>query len=334
VEREARFASGVNIHMKTLLVLFIALLPAAAYPADPAFPTRPIRIVVPFPPGGGSDYVARLLGTKFPEALGQNGVVDNRPGAASLLGTRLVAGAPNDGYTLLLADTPFAINQEIYSNAGYHPLKSFSLVTQLAVTPIMLVVHPALPAQNVQEFVALAKAQPRKLTMSNGGIGSVAQLAAALLMINTGMELTTVQYKGGGPALIGLMAGEVQSNVAPAPVAMPHIKSGKIRALGVASAKRSAFAPDVPTMTEAGVPGFIVTNWYIIAAPANTPAATVGRLHEACSKILAQRDTVDHLARALIEATPSPTPRAVNDMIASEIQRWSRVVKQADIRVD
>lgn len=319
--------------MKTVLVLLIALMSASAHPADSTYPTRPIRIVVPFPPGGGSDLIARLLATKFADALGQNGVVDNRPGAGSLIGTKLVAGSPNDGYTVLLADTPFAVNPEIYSNAGYHPLKDFAMVTQLAATPIMLVVSPSLPVHSAQEFIALAKAQPRKLTMSNGGVGSIGQLATAVLMINAGIELTGVQYKGGGPALIGLLAGEVVSNVAPAPVAMPHMKSGKVRALGVASPKRSAFAPDVPTMLEGGVK-FVVTNWYIIAAPANTPPAILAKLNDACAKILSQRDSVDQLARALIEVAPSASPREVRDMITSETARWSRVVKQADIRVE
>jgi tripartite-type tricarboxylate transporter receptor subunit TctC len=319
--------------MKTVLVLLIALMSASAYPADSTYPNRPIRIVVPFPPGGGSDLIARLLATKFADALGQNGVVDNRPGAGSLLGTKLVAASPNDGYTVLLADTPFAVNPEIYSNAGYHPLKNFAMVTQLATTPMLLVVSPSLPVHSAQEFVALAKAQPRKLTMSNGGVGSIGQLSTAVLMINAGIELTGVQYKGGGPALIGLLAGEVNSNVAPAPVAMPYIKSGKVRALGVTSAKRSAFAPDVPTMLEGGVK-FLVTTWYIIAAPADTPAAIIGKLHDACTKILSQRDSVDHLARALIEVAPSSSPREVRDMISAETARWSRVVKQADIKVE
>jgi tripartite-type tricarboxylate transporter receptor subunit TctC len=319
--------------MKTLLVLLLALMSASAYPADPTYPNRPIRIVVPFPPGGGSDLIARLLATKLPDAVGQNGVVDNRPGAGSLIGTKLVAGSPNDGYTVLLADTPFAVNQEIYSNAGYHPLKNFTMVTQLATTPMLLVVSPSLPVQNAREFVALAKAQPGKLTMSNGGVGSIGQLAAAVLMINSGIELTGVQYKGGGPALIGLMASEVVSNVAPAPVAMPHIKSGKVRALGVTSAKRSGFAPDVPTMQEGGVK-FLVTNWYIMAAPANTPPAILAKLNDAFAKILSQRDSIDHLARALIEVAPSSSPREVQDMVSSETARWSRVVKQAGIKVE
>jgi tripartite-type tricarboxylate transporter receptor subunit TctC len=319
--------------MKTVLVLLIALMSASAYPADSTYPTRPIRIVVPFPPGGGSDLIARLLATKFADALGQNGVVDNRPGAGSLIGTKLVAGSPNDGYTVLLADTPFAVNPEIYSNAGYHPLKDFAMVTQLAATPMLLVVSPSLPVHSAQEFVALAKAQPRKLTMSNGGVGSIGQLSTAVLSINAGIELTGVPYKGGGPALIGLMAGEVVSNVAPAPVALPHVKSGKVRALGVASAKRSPFAPDVPTMLEGGIK-FVVTNWYIIAAPADTPPAILSKLNDACTRILAQRDSVDHLARALIEVAPSSSPREVRDMISAETARWSRVVKQAGIKVE
>ena len=320
--------------MKAVFALLMTLIAALACAAEPAFPERPIRIVVPFPPGGGSDFVARLLALKLPEVTGQNGVVDNRPGAASLLGTQLVANAANDGYTLLLADTPFAVNQEIYSKPGYDPLKSFVPVTQLATTPMLLVVSPSVPVTTMQEFIALAKSQPGKLRISNGGIGTIAQLAGALLMINTGIELTPVQYKGGGPSLIGLMAGETQANIAPAPVAMPHIKSGKVRPLAVSSAKRSPFAPDVPTMLEAGVKNYAVSNWYMIVAPANTPARVVAKLHEVCLKILAQRDMVDRLAAAIIEVAPSASPKEARDMIASEMKSWSRVVKEAGIRLE
>ena len=320
--------------MKAVLALLMGLTPVCAYPAESTFPERPIRIVVPFPPGGGSDFVARVLALKLPELFGQNVVVDNRAGAASLLGTQLVANAPNDGYTLLLADTPFAVNQEIYSKPGYDPLRSFSPITQLATTPMLLVVNPSVPAATLQEFIALAKAQPGKLRISNGGIGTIAQLAGVLLMINAGIELTPVQYKGGGPSLIGLMAGETQANIAPAPVAMPHIKTGKVRPLGVSSAKRSPFAPDVPTMLEGGVKGYAVGNWYILVAPAHTPAGIIARLHAACVKVLAQRDTVERLAAALIEVAPSSSPRELHDMIASEMKNWTRVVKEAGIRLE
>ena len=320
--------------MNANIVLFLPLIASAAYGAGTVFPERPIRIVVPFPPGGGSDFIARVLAAKAPAVLGQNGVVDNRAGAASLLGTQLVANAANDGYTLLLADTPFAVNHAIYDKAGYDPIKSFTPISQLATTPMMLVVHPAISATNVQEFIALAKAQPGKLRISNGGIGTIAHLAGALLMISTGIDLATIQYKGGGPALIGLMAGEAQAYVGPAPVVMPHIKSGKVRVLGVASAKRSSFATDVPTMQEAGVTGYVVTNWYLVAAPANTPAPVVAKLHGAFVKILEQRDTIERFAATLIEVSPSASPKEARDMIASEVAGWSRVVKAAGIRLE
>lgn len=320
--------------MKRLLAILLLLGSSPLHAATSAFPERAIRIVVPFAPGGGSDFVARVISSKMPDFLGQNGVVDNRPGAASLIGTQLVANSPNDGYTLLLADTPFAVNSAIYSNANYDPVKSFTAVMQLANTAMMLVVTPGLAAQTTQEFIALAKSQPGRIAMANSGNGSITHLAATLLMSTANIELNTVPYKGTGPALSDLMGGQVQSIVATSASVMPLAKGGKIRVLGVASAKRSAFAPDVPTMIEAGIKGYIVNNWYILVAAANTPPALVNRLHIAFAKILQQPEVAERFASALIEPTPGSGPKELQQMIASEMTRWTRVAKASNIKLD
>ncbi len=320
--------------MTRILMLIAACWGGAAFAAAPAFPERPIRLVVPFAPGGGSDFVARVLASRLPEVTGQNGVVDNRPGAASLVGTQLVANSPNDGYTLLLADTPFAVNNSIYSKPGYDPVKSFSPVTQVATTPLMFVVHTGVAAATVQEFVALAKAQPGRLAMANSGSGSITHLAGTLFVVTSGIAVTTVPYKGTGPALTDLMGGQVQGIVATAPSVMPLIKSGKLRVLAVTSAKRSPLAPEVPTMQEAGVKNYVVTNWYILVGAANTPAPVLAKLHRAFTQILAQREVVDRFAAAIIEVTPSANPQELGAMIAAEVARWGRVAKDAGIRLE
>jgi tripartite-type tricarboxylate transporter receptor subunit TctC len=320
--------------MRYFLALLITVMPVQVFAAGAGFPERPIRIVVPFAPGGGSDFVARVVAARLPEVVGQNGVVDNRPGAASLVATQLVANSPNDGYTLLLADTPFAVNNTLYSKPGYDPVKSFSPVTQLATTPLMFVVHPGMAATTVQEFVALARAQPGKLAMANSGSGSITHLAGTLFAVTSGIDVTTVPYKGTGPALTDLMGGQVQAIIATAPSVMPLIKSGKMRVLAVTSAKRSALAPDVPTMQEAGVKGYVVTNWYILVGAANTPAPVLAKLHRAFTQILAQRDVVDRFTAAIIEVTPSASPQELGTMISSEMARWGQVAKEARIRIE
>ena len=320
--------------MKRILLLMAACFAGSICAAEPVFPVRPIRIVVPFSPGGGSDFVARVIASRLPEVAGQNGVIDNRPGAASLVGTQLVANSPNDGYTLLLADTPFAVNNSIYSKPGYDPVKSFSPVTQVATTPLMFVVHPGVAATSVQEFVALAKAQPGRFAMANSGSGSITHLAGTLLVVASAIDVNTVPYKGTGPALTDLMGGQVQAIVATAPSVMPLIKSGKMRVLAVTSAKRSALAPDVPTMLEAGVKDYVVTNWYILVGSANTPVPVLTKLHRVFSKILAQREVVERFAAAIIEVTPSASPQELGTMISSEMMRWGRVAKDAGIRLE
>ena len=329
--------NGDDIASEALLARIAVALTGMGFMLTAAaaeFPERPIRIVVPFAPGGGSDFVARVIASRLPEVAGQNGVVDNRPGAASLLGTQLVANSPNDGYTLLLADTPFAVNSTIYSKPGYDPVKSFSPVTQVATTPLMLAIHPGVAASNVQELIAFAKAQPKKLAMANSGSGSITHLAGTLFTVTSGIDVTTVPYKGTGPALTDLMGGQVNAIITTAPSVTPLMKSGKLRVLAVTSAKRSALAPEVPTMLEAGVKNYVVANWYILVAVAQTPAAITTKLHRAFARILAHHDVVDRFTAALMEVTPSASPQELGTMIASEMARWGRLAKDAGIRLE
>ena len=324
--------------MKTLIVLGYALLFACAggaRAADSSFPDRPLRFVVPFAPGGGSDFVARLLATKVPEVLGQNAVVDNRPGGASLLATQLVAKAPNDGYTLLLQDLiPLCINQTLYSNAGYDPVRSFSPVAQIAATPMMLVVPPSVPAKTVQEFIASAKSQPGKLAIGNAGTGSITHLAAVLFTNSAGIDMTMVPYKGTGPALTDVVAGRVHAIVATGPAVMPLVKGAKLRVLAVASEKRLALVPEAPTMLESGLKDVVVTNTYVMVTAANTPQPILKKLHEALVKIVEQPDISARMTAAIIDPAPSANPQALGATIASEVTRWGRIVKAAGIRLD
>lgn len=324
--------------MKTIAILLWSIASAVsvpAYAAESRFPDRPLRIVVPFAPGGGSDFVARVLATKVPEMLGQHAVVDNRPGGASLLATQLVARAPNDGYTLLLQDLiPFAVNNTIYGNAGYDPVKSFSPVAQIATTPLLLVVNPSVQANGVQEFVALAKSRPEKLAIGNAGTGSVTHLAAVLFANTAGIEMTMVPYKGTGPALTDVVGGRVHAIIATGPAVMPLIKSGKLRVLAVASDKRLTLVPDVPTIQEAGLKGYVVTNTYIMVTAARTSSPILAKLHDAFVKILQQPDIASRMSAAIIDATPSASPQQLGAMISAEMVRWGRVVKAAGIRLE
>lgn len=317
------------------IVLSAFCIPFATCAADSTFPDRPLRFVIPFAPGGGSDFVGRLLSTKVPDVLGQNAVVDNRPGGASLLATQLVANAPNDGYTLLLQDLiPLCINHNLYGNAGYDPQKSFSPVAQIAATPMMLTVPVTLPAKTAQELIAMAKAQPGKLAIGNSGTGSITHLAAVLFTKAAAIEMTMVPYKGTGPALTDVIAGRVHAIVATAPAVMPLIKGGKLRVLAAASEKRLALIPETPTMGEVGLKDVVVTNTYVMVTAAKTPTLVLRKLHDALIKIVEDRDIASRMSAAMIDPAPSKSPAELGATIASEVSRWGRLAKEAGIKLD
>ena len=295
------------------------------------YPARPIRFVVPFAPGGGGDIVVRGVAQQMTQRLGQSVVVDNRSGAGGNVGTEIVARAAPDGYTLLMANVaPMAINVSMYSKLPYDPIKDFAPISLMASFPNVLVVHPNVKARSIAELVALAKARPGQLTYASAGAGSTTHLSAELLRLQTGIELIHVPYKGGGPALIDLIAGQVSLYFGSMPASLPHVRSGKLRALAATSLERSAAAPDIPTLAESGFPGFEAVTWIGMVAPAGLPSAIVRRLNAEAIAILALPEVKERIVP--LGADPKTnSPDAFAAYIRSEIAKWAKVVRDAGI---
>lgn len=295
------------------------------------YPTKPIRLIVPYPPGGGTDFVARIVALKLPDAIGQNVIVDNRAGAAGLIGTNLAARAPADGYTLLLVDSSLPINVSFYKNAKYDALKDFDPVTDVADTPYLLVVQQGSPYQSVRDVVNAAKAQPGRINFGSGGNGSGGHLTGELFQLRSGVKLTHVPYKGLGLALSDVMGGQIQMTFTSAPSAMALIKSTRIKALAVTTEKRIASLPDVPTFGEQGVKDVLVTNWYGIASIGGTPRPVLDKLHAALLRVIAMPDVKERLVSGALEPAPM-SQEAFRKLIAEELKRWAAVVRDAGIR--
>jgi tripartite-type tricarboxylate transporter receptor subunit TctC len=307
---------------------------AAANAADGgAYPTRPIRLIVPFAPGGSNDIMARLVGQKFSESLGQQVVVDNRGGASGIIGTELAAKAAPDGYTLLMMSLTIAVNPSLFSKLPYDTQRDLTPLTLVATAPLMLVVHPAMPVKTVKELIAYAKANPGKLAFGSGGPGSTPHLAGEMLKLMAGVQMTHVPYKGGGPALIDLIGGQIQLMLENIPSTLPYAKSGKLRALAVSSLKRSALVPELPTLHEAALEGYEIVGWNGLFVPAGTPRAILARLHGETVKALAQPDTRARLAALGAEAIGS-SPEEFRAFVQAEIRKWGRVVKEAGLKVE
>jgi tripartite-type tricarboxylate transporter receptor subunit TctC len=323
----------MHLYSKTACLAFLAV---AAMPQTYAasYPDKPIRMVVPWSPGGGSDVSGRIFAQKLSDALKQQVIVDNRPGAAGNIGTAVTARAERDGYTLLLADTGFSTGISLYPNPGYDPIKDFAPVSLVAVTPIILVVNAAVPAQNVRELIALAKQKPGVLTGGSGGTGGSVHLALELFKLQTATNISHVAYKGSGPAAIDLAGGQIDLMLSTAPPIIPLMKTGKVRVLAVASSSRSSLFPDVPTMKEAGAPEVIATNWYGVLAPAGTPTPVIERLHKELVAITAQPDVKQRLAAAGLEPAPSATPQAFGKFVSDDVKRWADVIKRANIKFE
>ncbi len=303
-------------------------------PPRRAIPARPIRLVVPFPPGGSTDILARALGQKLAEAWGQQVIVDNRPGAGGSIGAEAVAKAPHDGYTLLMAHIgTLAVNPALYPKLGYDPAKDFAPVSLVAIVPNVLVVHPSVPAKNVAELIEYARKNPGKLNYSSGGNGSAAHLAMEYFKLQTKTDIVHVPYKGTVPAVTDLIAGQVSLTMTGAPAVMPHAQSGKLRALGVSSATRLDAFPQVPTIAESGVPGFEATQWYGVVAPAGTPADIVAKLNAAIVQIMSSKEMKERLTTEGAIASVN-SPEAFAAFIESERKRWAAVVKAAGMRPD
>jgi tripartite-type tricarboxylate transporter receptor subunit TctC len=298
-----------------------------------AYPAKTVRIVVPFPAGGTSDILARAVGQKLGEETKQQFIVDNRPGAGANIGAELVAKAPADGYTLLLASTIHTINPSLYSRLGYDPVKDFTPVALIATTSQVLAVHNSVPVRTVKEFIAYAKKSPGALNYSSAGSGSQPHLTAELFKSMTGIDIVHVPYKGAPPAMIDLLAGQVALTFATAPSAVPHVKAGKLRALGVSTAQRITALPDVPTIAEAGVPGFEASGANGLVGPAGLPPAIVERLSGAVIRIVKEPAMSKYLSDQGADPLPMAPPE-YGAYIRAEVVKWAKVVKASGAKVD
>jgi len=326
--------------MCSLACAFIALVlgagvvvvgPAYAGAAD-GFPNRPIRFISPFAAGGGNDAMSRLLTGAMAANMGAHIIVDNRPGANTQIGMNIVAKANPDGYTLVLTSSSLAINHWLYPKIPYSP-QDFSPVSLVAVSPLIVVVNPAVPANSVKELIALAKAKPGHLLHASSGVGNISHLAGELFGVMTGAQLTNVSYKGSGPAHIDLFANRVQIMFTSALGMMPHVKSGKVRALAVTSSERSRGLPDVPTLAESGVPGYEASSWYGVLAPAKTPGPVLELLSAEIRKALVQPEVRDRIYAAGLIAGGN-TPQVFARYIETDLVKWGKVIKASGIKLD
>lgn len=301
--------------------------------AHAQYPVRPIRFVLPFPPGGGTDTLGRAIGNRLGEGLGQQIVIDNRPGAGANIGAEIAAKAPADGYTLFMVTATHAINATLYQKLQYNLVRDFAPVSELGTTAMVVVVHPSVPARSVKELIALAKRRPGELSHSSSGTGSITQLAGELFKDKTGVKMLHIPYKGGGPSVVALVSGEASVGFTTTPSCITQIKAGRLRGLAVTTAKRSPFLPDLPTVAQAGVPGYAAEAWYGMLVPAGTPNDIIERLHAASVKAL-QFDDVKARFTATGLVPVGGTPKELGDYTLSEIEKWGRIVKVLGLRVD
>jgi tripartite-type tricarboxylate transporter receptor subunit TctC len=297
------------------------------------YPDKPVRMIIPFAPGGGTDVLARFLSTKLSEGLGVGLVIENRGGAGGTLGTEVAARSAPDGYTVLFTSASHSFNASLYSKLSYDSLKDFAPVTLVALVPHLLVVHPSLPVKDVKELVSLARRRPGEVFYGSGGSGSSVHLAAVLFTTTAKVEMTHVPYKGGGPAMIGVMAGEASVMFPTMQSALPHVKSGRLRALAISTATRSPAVPDLPTVAESGVPGYDATGWYGMLAPAGTPQAAINRLHAETVKILTAPDFKARLAAEGAVAVGN-TPAQFDKFIRDETAKWAKIIRDLKLKVD
>jgi tripartite-type tricarboxylate transporter receptor subunit TctC len=320
------------ISRRRFLCTTTAGLLAAGTAQAQSYPTKPVRMIVPFPPGGPIDTMGRLIGDQMSSALGQSVVIENRPGAGATIGSKAVAGADADGYTLLFGSSgSLAVTPALYKNAGYDPVKSFAPVAAVSSGALVLAVTPSLPAKTVKELVAHAKANPGKLNYGSG-LGTPPHVAWGLFKLQTGTDILYVPYQGAAPAITDLLAGRNHMIIDAPGVLLAHIRDNKLRALAVTSPARSAELPDVPTMVESGYPEFLMTFWTGVVAPAGTPAAVVSRLNEAINQGLRSAEMKARLGRFQVEPKPG-SPSDFAAFIASEAKKWADVINAAGIKV-
>jgi tripartite-type tricarboxylate transporter receptor subunit TctC len=322
---------GPRVAAVVLALLACAMVaPAAAQ----SFPSKPVRLVVPFPPGGPLDAIGRAIAQKLTEAWGQSVVVDNKPGAGGNIGADFVAKSPPDGYTVVMgALSTHAVNPSLYPQMPYDAVKDFAPITLVAVTPNVLVVNPSLPVTTAKEFIAYAKANPGKLNFGSGSNGSAGHLAGELFNVETGARMVHVPYKGGAPATQALLAGDTMLMFDNLANAMPQVKAGKLRALAVTTAQRSKLAPDLPTMAEAGLPGFDISTWFGLLAPAGTPRDIIAKWNADVTRILSSPEMRERLLAQGAEPAPD-TPEEFARMIDAELAKYARIVKASGAKVD
>ncbi|HKA43045.1 MAG TPA: tripartite tricarboxylate transporter substrate binding protein [Burkholderiales bacterium] len=320
--------------MRIWIATCLVLISSVARAADP-YPVRPIRIIILVVPGGGADITSRAVGQKLTDAWGQQAIVDNRPGGNGVVGMDIAKHANPDGYTLVLGTIgPVAVNPSLYSKLPYDPVNDFAPVARAVSALNVLVVHPSLPVKSVKELIAYAKANPAKLNYGSSGVGFADHLAGELFNTLAGVKMQHVPYKGGAPAMIDLVGGNIQLIFATVSTALAGMKANRIRPLAVTSAKRVEQFADLPTVAESGVPGFAVDNWYGFQAPRGVPKAIVAKLHAEINRILTMADVTERLAGVGIFPFTLPTPEAYGEYIKTEIRKYEKVVKDAGVRAD
>lgn len=308
------------------------LTPALAQ--TPAWPSKPVRVVAGFPPGGISDILARLVGAKLSQSLGQTVLVENRAGAGGTIGADHVAKSAPDGHTVFVGvNATQSIAPVLYTRLPYDPARDFAPITIATVTPVLLVVHPSLPVKSVKDLIALARSQPGQLNYGSTGAGALPHLTTELFSLRAGIKMNHIPYKGGAPAMIDLVAGQVSLMFDNIPTAITQVRAGKVRALGVAQARRTPAAPDIPAIAEAGLPGFEVSSWQGFLAPAGTPSAVIDRLNADILKALAMADVRERLTAQGVEIVTS-TPQAFAELIRRDAETWSQVVKATGTKIE
>lgn len=317
----------------TRIFLLATGLAAAAVAHAQKYPERPIRMIVPFAPGGTSDLMGRVVGAKLGEALGTTVVVDNRGGAGGTLGAALAAQAPADGYTLVVPHVGLAVNETLYAKRPYNAVRDLAPISMLGETPNSVVVKNALPVKSVGDLIALAKKQPGQIIYASAGVGSAAHLAMALLEHSAGVKFNHVPFKGGGPSMIATAAGQVDFSMPAFPTSVPHIKAGRLRIIAVTGAKREPTMPNVPTVAESGVPGYEFGIWFAMFAPAGTPKPIITRLNQIIVKVLATQETREQLAKVGVNAESS-TPEQLGRHLRSEVAKWAKIIKAAGIPIN
>ena len=314
--------------------LFIVAVLAAFSAIAQTYPGKPIRLVVPFPPGGGNDIVARVINVRLPSLLGQNVIIDNRAGAGGNLGAEIVAKSPPDGYTLLIANNSLTTSVSLYSKLPYDPFRDFVPIAMGATSPNMIVVHPSLPVRSVRELIALAKSRPGQITFASPGAGTPTHLAGELFRVRTGIDILHVQYKGAGPLMTDQIGGHVVVSFTAPIVSKPHVDSGKLRAVAVTTEKRWSGMPDLPTVAEAGFPGFDVFAWFAYFAPGGTPRAIIDRLAADIGRVQQMPEIRERLAGQGIDVGATSSPEAFAAFVKKDFELWDKLIRQQGIKLD